>query len=406
MDNFCYRDLIMQWQDGITIGGIRLDEIIKKFPTLVFIYDLGIIEKKYQMLRKRLPKNVKIFYALKANGNLAVAEKLAKLGCGVDIASEGEFSIAKKAGFKEIIFSGPGKQEHEITHAGGIQSYHVESLEEARKIARLLPGQKIGIRVNTSFEVKNGVFSTTGGPQKFGIDEEKIVKTIKEIRKLNLKVAGIHCYAASGVLDVELLIKNIDHIAKIVEKVERELGMTFEYVDIGGGLGIPYNDKKPVDIDKFCKHASEFAGGREVWIELGRFLVAESGIFVMKVIEIKESRGQKIAISDAGINNLLRPALYGAHPIIAIKAPTVKEEEYYVGGPLCTPMDFFGKNVKLPELEIGDELAVLNTGAYGFSQSMPFFLGHPIAGEVAVEDGKIIKARKNIPAKEYLRWLE
>lgn len=405
MDNFCYRDLVRQWQHGITIGGIGLAEILKKFPTLTFIYDLEIVEKKYQMLRKRLPKNVKIFYALKANGNLAIAEKLAMLGCGADIASEGEFSIAEKAGFREVIFSGPGKQEHEIAHAGSVLSYHVESVEEARKIAKILPGQKIGIRVNTSFEVKNGVFSTTGGPQKFGIDEEKIVETIREIKKLDLKVAGIHCYAASGVLDVNLLIRNIQYIAKIVERVEKELEMTFGYVDIGGGLGIPYNSEKPVDIEKFCNKVKEFAGEREVWIELGRFLVGESGIFIMKVIEIKESRGQKIAITDAGVNNLLRPALYGAHPIIAIKAPTVKEEEYYVGGPLCTPMDFFGK-MKLPKLNAGDELAVLNTGAYGFGESMPFFLGHPIAGEVTVEKGKIVKARKSIPAKEYLRWLE
>lgn len=406
MDNFCYRDLVQRWRQGVVMGRVGVEEIVEKFPTPTFVYDLDIVEKKYQMLRKRLAGNVKIFYALKANGNVAVAEKLAKLGCGADIASEGEFLIAKKAGFKDIIFSGPGKQEHEISNARGILSYHLESLEEARRIAKLLSGQRIGVRINTSFEVRNGIFSTTGGPQKFGIDEEKIAETIREIKKLDLKVAGIHCYAASGVLDAGLLVKNIDYIIRIVKRLETELKMTFEYVDIGGGLGVPYNDEKPVDIDKFCNYVNEFAGKREVWIELGRFLVAESGIFITKIVDIKESRGQKIAITDAGINNLLRPAIYCQHPIIAIKAPAEKSEDYQVGGPLCTPMDFFGKNVKLPKLEVGDLLAVLNTGAYGFSQSMPFFLGHPIAGEVAVEQGRIIKARKSIPAKEYLRWLE
>ena len=407
MDDFCYRDLIQQWHNGVVIGGLNVDKIIKKFATPTFVYDLEIVEKKYQMLRTKLAKNVKMFYALKANGNLAVAEKLANLGCGADIASFGEFLIARKARFREIIFSGPGKQELEIKNVGTIGSYHVESMEEARIIAKLFPNQQVGIRINASFEVKNGIFSATGGPQKFGIDEEKAVESIKEMKKLGLTIVGLHCYAASGVLDVGLIIKNVERIMGLADRLEKELEIVFKYVDIGGGLGVPYKDEeKPVDIEKFCNYVNKIAERREIWIELGRFLVAESGIFIMKIVDIKESRGQKITITDGGVHNLLRPAIYGQHPIIAIKAPAIGEERYEIGGPLCTPMDFLAKDAKLPELHIGDNLAVLNAGAYGFSEGMTFFLMHPIAAEVSVERGTIVKARAKIPAEKYMKWLE
>lgn len=406
MENFCYRNLVPKDAEELEIAQVKSSILAKNFGTPLFVYDLELVERKYTALRKRLSKNVKIFYALKANSNLAVVEKLASLGCGADIASDGEFAVAKKAGFKDIIFSGPGKTNENIKKVGKIYSYHVESLNEAQRLEKIVPNQNIGLRVNASFEVKNGVIATSGGSQKFGIDEEKLPEVIKEIKKLRLKLSGLHCYSASGVLDANLLVQNAKKVIKLAEKIESECNFKFEYIDIGGGLGVPYNEKEQVfDLDLFCTFVNQLAKEREIWIELGRFLVAESGVLLTKVVEVKESRGQMIALVDGGINNMLRPAIIGEHPIVvasSISKSNGQSCNYSIAGPLCTTLDFLSKDCKLPELKEGDFLAILNAGAYGFSESMPFFLGHKIAGEVAIEKGEIKGIRKSLEPEKYM----
>jgi len=381
------------------MGGIAVKELADDTP--LFVYDLQLIERKYLALRNRLSKNVKIFYAMKANANRYVAKKLADLGCGVDIASKGEFAVAKN--FKDIIFSGPGKTLDAIKHVGPICSYHVESFNEAEKVATALSHQRIGVRVNASFQVDKGVITTSGGCQKFGIDEEQIPLTIKRLKKLKIKLSGLHCYSASGVLDAKLLSENARKIIGLAKRIEDSCNVTFDYIDIGGGIGVPYKKTDPLfDLDLFCNEINNLAEEREIWIELGRFLVAECGVFLTRVVDVKKSRGQAIAITDGGINNMLRPAILQQHPIVkADELRPQKTEKYYVGGQLCTSLDFFSRDVRLPKLKEGDLLAVLNAGAYGFSESMPFFLGHDIAGEVAVEKGKIKEIRK-VSAEWYL----
>ncbi len=402
MDNFSYRELLDEWQDEIRMGGIDVKELASG-KTPLFVYDLQLIERKYLALRNRLSKNVKIFYAMKANANQYVAKKLADLGCGVDIASKGEFAVAKEAGFKNIIFSGPGKTIDAIKQVGSISSYHIESLNEAEKVATILPAQRIGVRVNASFQINKGVITTSGGCQKFGIDEEQIPLTIQKLKKLKIKSGGLHCYAASGVLDAKILSENARKIIELANKVEKACNITFEYIDIGGGIGVPYKKSDPLfDLDLFCNAVNAIAEGREIWIELGRFLVAECGVFLTRVVDVKESRGRAIAITDGGINNMLRPAILQQHPIVKVdELRPNRTEKYYVGGQLCTSLDFFAHDVKLPKLKEGDLLAILNAGAYGFSESMPFFLGHDIAGEIAIEKGKIKEIGK-VSAEWYL----
>lgn len=392
------------------IGGIKAQDLAAKFGTPLYVYDAEIVRRQYALLRKHLPQ-FEIFYSLKANGSLALARILAKEGAGAEIASGGELVLAQAAGFppERIIFAGPGKDTDELEAAvkSGILCFNVESARELERLEEIggRLGKKIlcAIRLNT-FEGAEAQEQMVGGPSKFGWDQERVVEELSSLlpKLQQVQVEGIHLYTASGVLDPAALVANAKRTVKLAKEISKELGIPLSLVNFGGGFGVPYfSHEEPLDMDYLGREIAkllreeDFTGPRLIF-ELGRFLVAQCGYFLTKVLDLKESRGENFVITDGGMNQFLRPVFMDLnHPtMVANKMSLPSEATYQVGGPCCTPIDFLARDVELPSLEIGDLIAIGNAGAYGFSMSMLYFLGHPLPAEVLVDQGEAKSVRQ------------
>jgi diaminopimelate decarboxylase len=405
----------------LEIGGVDFEEIIRQFKTPLYVYDAEIIAKKYRRLREAMPQHVQIFYAVKSNPNLAVIKILSGLRCGFDVASIGELAAMKKLGIEgvRVVFTGPGKSDEEIRTAieFGIYSFNCESENEilrihaaAKKINKKI---KIGLRINTDYAIQEKV-KMIGGThaKKFGIDEERIYDVIDRVKELEyVDIVGIHVFNAAQVLDHEELALNTKNILRIAQEISSHKNLSLEYIDIGGGLGIPYaENEKELNVEALGK---EFQALRQLfpllekikWIvEPGRYLSGECGVLLTKVLDVKISHNVHFVITDAGINHFLRPALIRQnHPVfIANKFDQGPSQSYRVEGPLCTSLDCIGSDVMLPEVMIGETIAFFNAGAYGFTESMPYFLSHPVPAEVMVRNGKPVVIRKRMEPSEYI----
>jgi diaminopimelate decarboxylase len=313
----------------LAVGGIDFEKIVDQFRSPVYVYDAEIIRKKFQALRSAMPGHVDIFYAVKSNPNLSVIQLLAECGAGFDAASLGELQALQRLKIpgSRIVFTGPGKSDEEIQLAlhCGIYSFNCESENEIRRIhaaaKKLRRRIKIGLRINTDYAIHETT-SIVGGTEakKFGIDENKIFDVIERTITLDhISIVGIHVFNATQVLDYQELAANTKNILRLAGEISNKAGLPLEYIDIGGGLGIPYaEDEREVDInalgEEFIKLYEDIFDDQNLaqarWIlEPGRYLSGESGIFLAKVIDVKESRGTHFVITDAGINHFLRPAL-------------------------------------------------------------------------------------------------
>lgn len=403
------------------IDNVDFEEAVRQFKTPLYVYDAGIIVQKYRRLREAMPSHVEVYYAVKSNPNLAVIKILAELGSGFDVASIGELTAMKKLGIKgsRIVFTGPGKSDEEIKSAIelGIYSFNCESENEILRINEAAKKEKkrikIGLRINTDYAIQEKI-KMIGGTQakKFGIDEDLVFEVIDRVKNLkNVEIVGIHVFNAAQVLDYKELAANTKNILRLAAEIISQNKLTLEYLDIGGGLGIPYaENEKELDVEALGKEfkalRSEFSTLENVrWVvEPGRYLSGECGVMLTKVIDVKTSRGVEFVITDAGINHFLRPALIQQnHPVfVANKFDRTPVQTYRVEGPLCTGLDCIGRDVMLPEPEIGDTLAFFNAGAYGFTESMPYFLSHPVPAEVMIREGKVRLIRKRMEPAEYI----
>jgi len=408
----------------LRIGGMDYEETLRTFRSPVYVYDAEILKKKYQKLRNALPPFVEIFYAVKSNPNLSVIRTLTSLGAGCDVASLGELNAMEKLKVpaEKVVFTGPGKSDDEIELAIrlGIFAFNCESENEIIRIQKIAEKLKttvrIGLRINTDYAIKESIHLIGGtAAKKFGIDESLVVDVIQRNKKSpNIEFIGVHIFNATQVLDHRELVANTENILRLSLQVARETGMPLSYLDIGGGLGIPY-DEDDVELDvvalgyafnnlrqKYSVH-EELKNTRWI-IEPGRYLSGECGVFLTTIVDIKESRKVKFLITDAGINQFLRPALvHQNHPCrLANKFDRAATDVYRIDGPLCTSLDCLGTNVHLPKAEIGDHIVFFNAGAYGFSESMLFFLSHPIPAEIMIKDGKMLQTRKRIEPLEYI----
>lgn len=405
----------------LQIGGIDFAELILKFKTPLYVYDADIIRAKYQRLRENMPPHVRVFYAVKSNPNLAVVRTLDELGCGFDVASIGELAAIKKLAIdgSRVVFTGPGKSDEEIEMAMqlGIYSFNCESENEilriqaaAKKIEKKI---KIGLRINTDYAIQESI-KMIGGTQakKFGMDEDQVFDVIDRVKKLeHVEIVGIHVFNAAQVLDYRELAANTKNILRLACDIMDKKGLALEYIDIGGGLGIPYSENETeLEVAALGKEfhdlRQQFSSLAHVgWIvEPGRYLSGECGVLLTKVVDVKTSRDVRFVITDAGINNFLRPALIRQnHPVfVANKFDRRQVTTYRIEGPLCTSLDCIGMDVKLPEVEIGDVIAFFNAGAYGYSESMPFFLSHPIPAEAMTHQNKATLIRRRIEPGEYI----
>jgi len=383
--------------------GIDLVKIAGEYGTPIYVYNLDKVKENYQKLFNSIPyENKKILFAMKSNFNAEILKTLHYLRCGIDAVSIEEVTYAIDLGFKseDILFTGIGISDNDIRYcvSKGIIP-NVGSVDLMKRISETYPGTSLSIRINPDFGHGHHEHVITGGPQsKFGIYESYLEEVKRISKKHDVKVVGIHFHIGSGILDFEVYL---DAIKKILEI--SKMFKTIEFVDIGGGIGVPYKEGDPnFDLEKFGESVSvlmtEFSEmeGRNVslFIEPGRFLVAESGVLLSRVVEIKSTPLYKFVIVDTGFNHLVRPVMYGSyHEIINLsRINSDKFEEVVVAGNLCESGDVFTRNEdgivprKLHEMRHGDIIGIFDAGAYGYSMASHYNL-KKLPKEVVVKDG-------------------
>ena len=408
----------------LLVGGVPASRLTREFGSPLYVYDAGVVEARYRALRAALPGRARIAYALKANPSLALATLLSRAGCGAEAASRGELLLARRAGFspESCFMAGPAKSaaDHREALEWGIRAVHVESAEEMGRLDRIagamgMDRAPIGFRVNTVAAVEEERSIIGGaGPRKFGTDEEGVADLLDRLHACErLELTGIHVFNATNVRDAGRLADNARRILVLAREIAEEASVTLSHVDVGGGLGIPYGPAdEPLDLAVLggrLAGALEEEGrgalaGAELVLEPGRWLVGEAGVYLCTVVEVKASRGRRYALVDGGIHHLLRPALLQApHPVLhATRTDAPPDDVFDVTGPLCTGVDVLARSVPLPEPRPGDVLAILCSGAYGYTESMLRFLSHPAPAEVVVRSGEAAVARPRVEPESVL----
>lgn len=400
-------------EDGILkIGEFKVSDIVKRYGTPVYVYDVSLVKRIYQDLVYGLSGTADIFYSMKANPSLALCGVYAGLGAGAEIGSIGELEIALKAGFpgERIVFAGPGKSEDELRAAirTGILSINVESLMEIEDIAAICERERcqanISIRVNPSVEAIKLKVQMGGGAKGFGIDEEHLEEVLRLIgERQGLNLVGIHVYVGTQILDHNVILQNVEKTFHIAKRLNRWLEPAkLRIIDFGGGFGVPYY-KKDQNLDSLAftrgfreiieeqRRVEHFARTHFI-LELGRFLVAKSGVYLAQIRYLKKSRGKRFAVLNGGMNhnavatnNLGQPIKRKFPLCIVNKIGHPISHRVEIMGPLCTPLDSFGSDIDVPEIERGDIVGVFHSGAYGLTASPVNFLSHPSCGELFIE---------------------
>ena len=391
----------------LALGGERLSLLAARVgQTPFYAYDRSLLRSGVERLRKALPSAIKLHYAMKANPMPAVVGFMAGLVDGIDVASAGELKVALDAGAdpKEISFAGPGKREVELRQA--VASRVLVNVESAREVVLLdaisnelgLPA-RVAVRVNPDFELKGSGMKMGGGPKQFGIDVEQMPELLRDIGRRGLAFEGFHLYAGSQNLKAESICeaqqKSFDLAVRLAEHAPRPV----RFLNLGGGFGIPYFpgeqrlDVAPIgdNLATLCERARSALPEVELVIELGRYLVAEAGIYVCRIVDRKVSRGQVFLVADGGLHHHLAASgnfgqvIRKNYPVtIGNRADSVHREIASVVGPLCTPLDLLADRMDLPVAQEGDLVVVFQSGAYGASASPQGFLGHPGCVEVLV----------------------
>ncbi|MDP8260085.1 MAG: diaminopimelate decarboxylase [Candidatus Gygaella obscura] len=362
---------------------IKVEALANKFGTPLYVYSYSTLVDHYLKLKSAFGKiNPLICYSVKANSNLTILKSLVDKGAGLDIVSGGELyrALKVKCPAKQIVYASVGKTSLEIETAikAGILFFNVESLpelENINKIAKRLKKQtNVAIRINPDVEPKTHAFITTGKLiNKFGID----FKTARKIFLLknkfsHAKIKGIHIHIGSQITEPAPFVAAITKVIKFINQL-KVCGISLEYLNIGGGLGIIYNNETPQTAVMYAEKIIPLLKktGLKIIMEPGRFIAGNSCVLVTKVLYVKKTPLKKFVIIDAGMNDLMRPALYHAyHKIVPLKRNSkVRKVKVDIVGPICESGDFLAKERFLPQVREGEYLAVMSAGAYGFSMS-------------------------------------
>lgn len=396
-------------RDGeLRIGGIAIGDIADRFGTPLYVYDQQAIVRTIGRVRDALGESTEVFYSLKANPSLAVAGTVHSLGVGAEVASAGELHVARSVGFDpaDIVFAGPGKTDVELETAldADIHAINVESLAELRRLATLARRRgrpaPVGLRVNRPAERRGAGVRLAGGAKKFGIDHECLLAELPSLaRTAALHIRAVHTYAGTQVFDVASLVEHCRYTIDLAREIARITPI--DLVDFGGGFGVPYFDNdQPFDLAGFGQaYRDLMRNAHQVlpdvrWVfELGRYLVAEAGVYVTRIVRVKRSRERTYLIADGGMNHHalatgnLGQVFRRSLPVAVVNRldapPTCASA---VAGPLCTPIDEFGAELGLPRAGEGDLIGVFQSGAYGLTASNVWFLSHATPAEVMVTD--------------------
>lgn len=403
--------------DELFADDIPVKKIAEQYGTPLYIYLKKNIENQWRKFSNALKINDHLIcYAVKANSNLAILQLLVKLGSGFDIVSQGELIKVLKANAdpSKIVFSGVGKSALEIQRAllAGIQCFNVESLPELKRIneiaCKLKKVAPISLRINPDVNAKTHPYIATGlKKNKFGIGHDVAEEAYKIAMSLPyLNIIGIGFHIGSQITELDPFLQAMDRILIIVDKLNK-LGVTLSQIDIGGGLGVRYRNETPPTIAHFVaeiiKKLANYPG-LKIIIEPGRAIVADAGLLVTKVEYLKQHENQSFAIVDAGLNDMLRPALYNAWmDIIPVTVSHSQAEStcYHVVGPVCETSDYLGKD-RFLNLSQGDLIAICKSGAYGFSMSS-HYNSRPRPAEVLVDGAKSYLVRQRESSSDLWR---
>jgi diaminopimelate decarboxylase len=374
--------------------------LANKYQTPYFVYDFNYLADRYNELKTAFnARKSLISYAVKANSNLSVVQHLAKQGSGADCVSIGEVKRALKAGVPKykIIFSGVGKIDDEIKQAleFDILMINVESeaeLERVEVIARELGVQaRISIRVNPDVDPKTHAYISTGlHENKFGVDINTAKRMyIKAKKSDNLDPIGIHCHIGSQLTELEPIKEAVNIVADLVRNIKAALDVELKFFDVGGGLGIVYDNETLINTYDYAQTILDALHGLDVTVvcEPGRFIAGNSGHFVTKVLYEKKNGDKRFVIVDGAMNDLIRPSLYDAYHHIEVLDKTEDVSDCNLVGPICESGDFFAKNRDLPKTEHNDLIVIHSAGAYGFTMASNYNTRGRVA-EIAIEDGK------------------
>jgi len=387
------------------IGGIPITQLAERVgQTPFYTYDRKLITERVEHLRDSLPKEIHIHYAIKANPMPAVVQHLAGLVDGFDLASAGEMKTALDTTMpaNKISMAGPGKTDKELRQAitAGI-TINLESEGEMQRTAQI--GEALGItprvavRVNPDYDLKSSGMKMGGGPKQFGVDAERIPIMLKELGTLELEFFGFHIFWGSQNLNPKAIMEAHKKTFALAVRLSEQAPSTVQSLNIGGGLGIPYfPGEKRLDLAPIGENLNNLLPAlkaalpnAEIITELGRYLVGEAGIYICKIIDIKESRGEKFLITDGGLHHHLAASgnfgqiIRKNYPVaIANKMDSETLETVNIVGPLCTPLDILANKMELPQAEPGDLVAIYQSGAYGYTASPERFLSHPSCMEL------------------------
>ncbi|MER7364655.1 AMP-binding protein [Nonomuraea wenchangensis] len=402
--------------------GIPREELVRRFGSPLYVYDLDRVTAAYRDLADFMPEGTAIYYALKANPHPDVARALRTAagggGCRAEISSTGELAAALAAGFTgaDCMYTGPGKTAGELAEAlaAGVRLFSVESLTDLEHVGTAATAQgtvaKCLLRVNSATAAAATSIRMTGTPSQFGNDMEDLPAQVAAMRAVpGVRIIGAHFFPLSNAADEDSLIGEFQHTVTVAAEVQRILGEPLELVDLGGGFSAPYgvpgtrpgypNLRKGLE-EALDRHLPQWREGRpSIACESGRYLVSDCGELHTTVINIKESRGRTFAILDAGINafggmaglgRLLPVQVKPAQPNGDTPPTDAPGRKAALAGPLCTPGDLLAREVELPDPAPGDLVTIPHAGAYGLTASLSLFLGRPAPTEVVIRGGEIV----------------
>ncbi len=400
--------------------GVSLKRIAREVGTPAYVYSLATLKRHFKVFDEAFARARHIVcFSVKANSNLALLRVFAQQGSGFDIVSGGELFRALKVGAdpKKIVFSGVGKKKQEIEYAldAGILMFNVESEQELLALNEIAEGigkkAPISLRVNPDVDPQTHPYISTGMKKaKFGVDIKKSLETYRKAAALShVEVVGVDCHIGSQLTSVTPFV---DALAKVREYLDRVLagemqkeGAEIRYLDLGGGLGINYHDETPPLPDEYAQAIIDGVKGLDITLilEPGRVIVGNAGILLTEVQYIKETDTKKFIIVDGGMNDLIRPALYGSYQaiqsVVETRAPKIVAD---VVGPICESGDFFAKDREIARPARGDLLAVMSAGAYGFTMASNYN-SHPKPPEVLVDGDQYYVVRKRESFDDLIR---
>ena len=394
---------------------VPVKRIAKEVGTPAYVYSLATLKRHFRVFDQAFTAVPHIVcFSVKANSNIALLRAFAKEGGGFDIVSAGELFRALKAGGdpKKIVFSGVGKKKEEIEYAlnSGILMFNVESEHEMVALDEIAGGMgrkaPISLRINPDVDPQTHPYISTGMKKaKFGVDLKRSLESYKKAVSLpNLQVVGVDCHIGSQLTSISPFVDALGRVREYLDRVLigslKKEGAQIRYLDLGGGLGISYKDEMPPHPEEYARGIIQGLEGLDVTLilEPGRVIVGNAGILVTEVQYIKETDEKKFVIVDGGMNDLIRPALYGSYqeiqPVLRRSAEKIVAD---VVGPICESGDFFAKDREIERPQRGDLLAVMSAGAYGFTMASNYN-SHPKPPEVLVDGGEyhVIRARETM----------